>query len=258
MIMQVPILEPAPSSPMRPEAWSDDVHEAAKAHTAACYPNEAAGMVEGGAFVPLENLSQDPKNDVVLSDADLLRVADADVFFHSHPDTPASPTADDMRYQQQLGIPFVIMSWPYYDVAWWGDSLPRAPLLGRGFRHGIHDCYSLVRDYYADKGVSLPDFPREWNWWADEKAGGKGLDLYRDGFEKAGFQQIDIREATKPGDGLLMAFSYKVPMHAALVWDRDLLIQHAAGTKSVDPTRLSTLVPRSRYMRLVTMAVRRP
>ena len=55
-----------------------------------------------------------------------------------------------MRYQQQLGIPFVVMCWPLYDVFWWGDKLPRAPLIGRGFRHGIHDCYSLIRDYYGD------------------------------------------------------------------------------------------------------------
>jgi cell wall-associated NlpC family hydrolase len=159
-----------------------------------------------------------------------------------------------MRYQMQLAIPFVVMCWPLYDVFWWGDQLAPSPLIGRGFRHGVHDCYSLLRDYYVEKfGVRLIDEPRDWNWWDDKQ----GLDLYRQHFDAAGFRVIDKREATQVGDGLLMSFNYRVPMHGAVVWDNDLILHHPAGMKPVDPTRLSVVAPRSRFIRHVALALRR-
>jgi proteasome lid subunit RPN8/RPN11 len=246
--------QPGAMSPMRPAAWTDEIHEAAKQHTAQCYPAEAVGLVEDGAYVPLENKSETPTQDVCLGDDDLLRAAAAEVFFHSHPDGVGSPSESDMIYQAQLGIPCVVMVWPLYDCFWWGDMLERAPIIGRGFRHGVHDCYSLVRDWYAEKmDVKLVDQPRSWNWWSKEN----GQDHYRANFEKAGFRQIDPREATEVGDGLLMAFNYSVPMHGAIVIERDLILHHPAGIKPVDPTRISCLVPRTRYMRHVVMALRR-
>jgi cell wall-associated NlpC family hydrolase len=252
--MPNPLIAPqAPLSPLRPAAWTDAVHEAAKAHTAEAYPAEAVGIVEGGQYVRLENHSAAPHLDVNLSEADLLRVAKAEAFFHSHPDGVGAPSASDMLYQIQLGLPFVVMVWPVYDVFWWGDVLERAPLLGRGFRHGIHDCYSLIRDYFRERrGVELPNQPRDWAWWDDFHR----LDLYRDNFKAAGFEVIDKREATQPGDTLLMAFNYTVPMHGAVVWDDELIIHHPAGQRSVDPTRLSVLVPRSRFIRHTSLALR--
>jgi proteasome lid subunit RPN8/RPN11 len=244
-------IEPAPTSPTPPECWTPQVHEAARAHTADAYPAEAVGIVEGGAYVRLENQSPTPQDDVVLGEAELLRAATAEAFFHSHPDGLGCPSESDMIYQQQLGIPFVVMCWPLYDFFCWGDTLTPAPLLGRGFRHGVHDCWSLIRDWYIEQGTVLPNGPRDWEWWA------RGKSLYLDNIDPAGFRRIEPRAATERGDILLMAFNYKTPMHAALVWDRDLILQHAAGQRAVDPTRLSALVPRSRYIRHVNVAVRR-
>lgn len=245
--------QPGAMSPTRPSAWTDAIHQAAKQHTGDAYPHEAVGIAERGEYVRLENRSAEPGKDVALSDEDLMRVASADVFFHSHPDGLGCPSESDMRYQAQLGIPFVVMCWPLYDVFWWGDELAMAPLLGRGFRHGVHDCYSLVRDYYrSERRILLPDQARSWDWWS--KASGQ--DHYRAHFEEAGFHKIDVRDATQPGDGLLMSFAYAVPMHGAVVMDRDLIMHHPAGVKAVDPTRLSCLVPRTRYLRHVTMALR--
>src|SRR5690349_4994335 len=254
MFVQQPTPLIAPTSPARPQAWTDEVKAAAMAHTAEAYPHEAAGIVEAGQYVRLANVSTDPSKDIALDDDDLLRAAGAELFFHSHPDGVGCPSESDMRYQQQLAIPFVVMVWPLYDCFWWGDQLTPAPLLGRGFRHGVHDCYSLLRDYYVEKfAITLIDQPRQWNWW-DEKV---GLDLYRQHFDEAGFREIDKHQATEVGDGLLMSFNNPVPMHGAVVWDRDLLLHHPAGMKPVDPTRLSVLVPRSRFIRHVALALRR-
>ena len=245
--------EVAPMSPVLPECWTHDIAEAAYNHAAEVYPNEAAGIVEGEHYVRLENRSTTPGEDVKLSDEELLRVASADVFFHSHPDAPGVPSEHDMIYQKQLGIPFVVMCLPIYDFFAWGDTMTRQPLIGRGFRHGVHDCYSLVRDWYRENdGLELPEWPRGWEWWLDGTH-----NLYRDNFEALGFEQIPVGEATQKGDGLLFAFNYKTPMHAAIVIDRDLLLHHASGVRAVDSTRLSTLVPRSRYGRHAAMALRR-
>ena len=71
-----------------------------------------------------------------------------------------------------------------------------------------------------------------------------------DGFTALGFERISPQEAIQPGDVLLFAFRFGVPMHGAVVVDRDLLMHHSAGQRAYDRTRLSaTLVPRLRYER---------
>jgi proteasome lid subunit RPN8/RPN11 len=242
----------APLSPVLPACWTLEVHDAAIAHTGSAYPNEAVGIVEGGAYVALENRSRTPERDVLLTDDDLMRAAQAEAFFHSHPDGLGCPSETDMVYQQQLGIPFFVMCWPLFDFFYWGDMLTPAPLLGRGFRHGVHDCCSLIRDWYREKGIVFHDGPRDWSWWS------AGKNLYLDNFERAGFVKIGVGEATQPGDVLLMNFNYQVPMHGALVHDKTLILQHAAGQRAVDPTRLSGFVPRTRYIRHVSLALRHP
>ena len=238
--------------PPFPALWTPQVWEAALKHTQDCYPQEAVGIVEEGRYVRLTNRSYTPDEEVTLDDADLLRVAGAQVFFHSHPDGPACPSHADMVYQQQLRIPFVILQWPRGDCFCFGSDLAPAPLLGRGFRHGVHDCYSLCRDWYQERrGLTLIDGPRGWNWWL------KGESIYLDGFKAAGFHQIPVGEATQPGDALLFKFHAPTVMHAALVDDNSqLLIHHAAGKEAVDFTRLSARVPRARWMRHASMALR--
>jgi proteasome lid subunit RPN8/RPN11 len=242
---------PVPMSPAWPDAWTPEIHQAARDHTAEAYPSEAAGIVEAGAYVRLDNISRTPDADVFLSDDDLLRVANADVFFHSHPDGLACPSESDMVYQIQLAVPFVVIAWPVYDAFCWGDMLARAPLVGRGFRHGVHDCCSLIRDFFREQGVEFHDGPRNWSWWT------KGQDLYTENFERAGFVKIPTTEAVRRGDVVLMNFNFKVPMHGAVVVDHDLLLHHAAGTRAVDATRLSAMVPRTRYVRHINAALRR-
>jgi proteasome lid subunit RPN8/RPN11 len=242
-----------PMSPAFPAAWTPDVATLAYAHAVEVYPNEAAGIVEGGTYQRLDNVSQTPERDVVLGPDELVRVAGADVFFHSHPDGLGVPSEQDMIYQQQLGIPFVVMTLPVYDVFCFGDMLARAPLIGRGFRHGVHDCYAVMRDWYAEQGMTYPDWPRGWEWWT--KDGKKNH--YLDNFEALGFERIDLSEPPRRGDVALFKFRFDVPMHGAVVVDADLLLQHASGVKPVDATRLSSLVPRARLARHITVALRR-
>jgi proteasome lid subunit RPN8/RPN11 len=242
----------APSCPRFPAIWTDEIAKAARAHTERVYPAEAAGMVANGQYVELENVSATPGEEVALDDHSHLKVAaDAELFFHSHPDGLQCPSADDMLYQQQLGIPFVIQPWPEGRAFCFGDMLERAPLVGRAFRHGVHDCYAVIRDWYLAKGIkTLWDQPRGWQWWT------KGQNLYTENFAQAGFVKIEPSEATEVGDLLLFSFNYGVPMHGALVCDKDLLLNHSAGARPLDHTRLSSIVPRSRWVRHATLALR--
>jgi proteasome lid subunit RPN8/RPN11 len=245
------MIYPSTSRPM-PAAFTDIVRGEALAHAQEVFPDEAAGIVEGGAYVRLDNRAADKRNEIGLVDEDLLRVSEAELFFHSHPNGRGCPSEHDMIYQMQLGIPFVIAVLPHIDVFAFGDQLPRAPLLGRGFRHGVHDCYALLRDWYSEKhGIDHPDFPRDWEWWS------LGKNHYLDNFQRWGFREIARDQAFEQGDILLFKFHYKVPMHAGVVIDRDLIMHHAAGFKPVDHTRLSAMVPRSRYGHLISHALRR-
>lgn len=240
------------SCPDFPSCWTPEIEEIARKHALDAYPNECAGYIDwDGKYNRMFNHSKEKHQEVVLSDYDMMNTAQAQAFFHSHPDGIGCPSKSDMEYQMQLGIPFITMVTPRYDVFCHGETLGKAPLLGRSFRHGVHDCFALLRDWYLEKkGMFFPDIAREWEWWLHDDS------LYLDNFQKWGFKQIRIEEATVPGDVVFFNFSFKKPMHAAIVDDDQLLMHHISGSLPVDHSRISTLVPRIRMMRLASMAVR--
>ena len=68
---------------------------------------------------------------------------------------------------EKLGLPWLIVSWPsgigmpLFEPGGW-----TAPLVGRQFAHGVHDCFAIIRDgmrHYA--GINIADFDRDWIWW---------------------------------------------------------------------------------------------
>ena len=241
------------SCPRFPEIWTPEIEAIIKSHAMKVYPEEAVGIIENGQYVELDNLSKKPYEDVRLSDEDLIRVANSQLFFHSHPDGIPCPSEADMIYQQQLGIPFAIVTLPDYDVFVFGDTLEKQPLIGRGFRHGVHDCYALMRDWYQiNRGIDVMNKPRGWEWWREE-----GKSLYLDNLQEAGFRLLPLSEANETGDVLLFNFHFKIPMHGALVMeDKHLILHHACGSKGLDRTRLSRMDLRSRYWRFATYALR--
>jgi len=242
------------SCPKFPEEWTSHIAKKAYQHAQDVYPHEAAGIAnDNGEYIPLENMSDMPDKDVSLNDADLLKVAEATVFFHSHPDGPACPSFTDMVYQQQLEIPFVILPLPLGDpFVFAAEGLEKAPLIGRAFRHGVHDCYSLIRDRYLEKGIYFPDQPRGWEWW------NKGMDYYNmKNFTDYGMRVIDKDKARQEDDILLFQFGFSVIMHGAIVCkDPNLIMHHTSGSKPFDTTRVSSMVPRLRWQRHVKLALR--
>lgn len=242
------------------------VAQAAQAHGRASYPHEAAGLVVDGAYVPCENIAQDPTTGFVLDDCLVLEYGDRiQGLIHSHPEDWPVPTALDMRQQQAMGVPWGIYSVRADDagktggeplntssVVWFGDGAPKGPLVGRGFLHGHQDCVSLILDWHRLQGIEMPEPPRDWGWWlsrTDEKTGEvtPAGDLYRDNFAAYGFERI---EGPKPGAVFLVALGRgadrkpnMIPNHGGVYLSPTLVLHHLTGLKPIELETLSIRDP---------------
>lgn len=170
--------------------------------------------------MPCRNLAQDT-GQFRMSAEDWAAAEDAGrvlAVVHSHPDAPAMPSEADRAACEATGVPWVIVSvrdGDITDVRQFAPTGWKAPLLGRQFFHGILDCYTLIRDWYAREAcIELPDFEREDDWWK------KGQDLYMQGFAKAGFGYIPDGAPLQAGDVVLMVVGASVANHAGIYLDK--------------------------------------
>lgn len=131
-----------------------------------------------------------------------------------------------------------------------GEQYLPFPIQAEGFRHGVTDCYGLIRDYYRQElGISLVEFPRDWEWWL------QGGDLYRDGIVPAGFRRIEASEA-KPGDMWVAQVRSPVPNHGGVLLENSLALHHPSGRDPVDPSQLSRREPIGRWLSHITLWLR--
>jgi proteasome lid subunit RPN8/RPN11 len=224
------------------------------------YPEEACAFVIDGRVVPVPNEAEDPTETFEVSAETWHAIEDehgeAEAFFHSHPDAPAAPTAADMEGQIASGIPWLICSvtaGKAHDLMQFGADTPRKALVGRGFRHGVTDCYALIRDYYLEtREIDLKEFPRDWDWW------NKGQDLYGRGFEEAGFYDLGTEgmRHPQPGDVFLAAIRSPVINHGGIYVGNGLMLHHPARNKPVDPALLSRKEPIARWTKYITRWLR--
>lgn len=232
-------------------------------HALAVYPEECIGYLDAtGCYIRLRNTAAHPELSAIASAselAELMHAGDLRALCHSHPGGPDCPSEQDMRAQIEMMVPFVIVSTngqactePF---AWGDELLNDEPLIGRQFRHGVTDCYALIRDWYrVERGVELPEYPRNWEWWSGEQPGEQ--DLYRRHFAEAGFYQIDPREA-REGDVWLAAVRSSVPNHAGIYLDAGLALHHPSSGLACDPVRLSKREGVARWQPYITHWLRR-
>lgn len=165
---------------------------------------------------------------------------------HSHINTSVNPSEADLVGIEKSKIPWLIVN---PDTLQSSITYPNGfelPLVGRKFKHGVIDCYTLVQDYYKKLDINLVDFFREEEWWL------KGKDLYRDNFKEAGFIKVggsDFKDFNKH-DAILMQVGSSVPNHAAVYIDDNIILQHCQG-------RLSSKDIYSGYWRKATVLVLR-
>jgi len=215
----------------------------------AAMPNELAGVIMDGEFVQLENVADDPENNFALSTQDMVRYVytpECRAVVHSHPaireeGQPArmrlSPSACDMQHQLDVAKPYVIVAenpetgvWETFDF---GEHTIDYPILDRPFRHGVEDCYELIRKWHwQNRFDTLIPMPRDDLWFGSvENKIEPSANLYLDHFEKCGAARIYPRSPKDllPGDVFLFKLLAKVWNHGGVYVGNGQAWHHPPG-----------------------------
>lgn len=201
-------------------------------HAIAEMPREACGLVviiKGRErYKPCRNMAIGT-DQFIMDPADYAEAdAQGDIMavVHSHPNGPASPSQADLVSCEATGLPWHIVSVPGGQWHYMEPTGYQAPLVGREWSHSVLDCYSLIRDWFAqERGIALPDFYRQDEWWL------RGGDLYLDGFPRAGFREIAPADMNE-GDVILMRVASPVPNHGAVYLGDNRIIHHVQNRLS--------------------------
>lgn len=224
------------------------------------YPNEACGLIYDNYFHACDNKSATPTECFKIDKHDYMKALKSktglQAVIHSHPILPTTdrdvhictPSASDMNGQADTNVPWTIYATDGINISapLTFPQLQDTPLIGREFIHGVHDCYSIVRDYYFQKfGMKLINWARDYEWWEQD-----GISMYVHHLPEMGFRQIQEHELKK-GDIVLMNILGKAPNHAAVYDGGDVIIHHLAG-------RLSTEDSLYKWRRQITHYWRHP
>jgi proteasome lid subunit RPN8/RPN11 len=193
-------------------------------HAKQCGEAECCGFViDNKTYLPCNNISSTPIETFEIAPDDWIRaeqLGEITAIVHSHPNGFPILSEADQFYQQQTGLP------------WWlvcNDEIHKfrfiSPLLGREFKHGEMDCYTLFRDAYHLCGFDFPNFYRDDDWWHN------GQNLYLDNMESNGFYQVSA-SCLKNGDVILFSLNSRAVNHAAIYIGDNLILHHL-------PNRLS-------------------
>lgn len=193
----------------------------------AAQPREMCGVLVDGAFVEIKNIAEDDRS-FLMCPRDLLAKTKGrkiEAIVHSHVYEQPIASDADRTGCEHTGVPWIIFSWPNATYSVIEPIGYTAPLVGREWCHGSHDCYGLLRDgFKAYTGVELPYFERSWDWWKH------GENLIADQFGDAGFIQVD--DDLQHCDVLILQLRSPVPNHCALFLKPEHILHHIYGRKS--------------------------
>lgn len=201
-------------------------------HAVGCIPCEACGVIADGRFIPIKNLIDD-RDDAFLMDpvgyAEVSAKYRIEAIVHSHLMEPPAASEQDRVACEKLGLPFVIISLLTYTHTVIEPVGYRAPLVGRKWGYGTHDCFTLIRDAIFDYGgIEIPDFSRvDWLWWK------KGGNIIADQFRDAGFRRL--QQGTRPQhlDVFGMQIGAPVVNHLGIFLEPDILLHQLQDRLSV-------------------------
>lgn len=205
---------------------ADEILREIYAHAEEAHPQECCGivvMVNGDRkVIRSENKAPDPYTTFLLdSKLYLKHIDNVEFVYHSHPAGDSTPSAADKASCEASQVPYLIVGWPTAELSRVTPTGYRAPLIGRSFVYGVFDCYSLVKDYYAEElGLTLDEFVRPpYGWWREAGA----VSTFADNYESQGF--VRVEGGLQSGDVTLMMLGpTKVPNHIGVIQDNGLLL----------------------------------
>lgn len=149
---------------------------------------------------------------------------------HSHPDNFPNPSDADRAGCEKWGIPWHIVSPHLGDgQGQWFSCEPcgwQAPLIGRQWSWGCHDCWALVRDWYAEQNLHLPDFERP-----HDPEEFLRQPLFESLYAEAGFVAVP-REQIRAGDTVLQSRFSPGLNHVGVILPDGRLLHHVEGRLS--------------------------
>lgn len=160
-----------------------DNHGELLQHVFDCFPNESAGVLADGRFIPCNNIHSSPQDNFKIDPAEWLCLSlehgiQAVIHSHTRPsEAPISPlgvsldlrapSMADMVAMAATGLPWGILHCDGTTVSelLWIDYKCPGPLLNRPFIANVNDCHTLYRDYMKlNHSIEIPLYPRPPVW----------------------------------------------------------------------------------------------
>lgn len=222
------------------------------------FPKEMCGVIKDGKFIPLENVHETPTTGFTIDTAEFVNLLPFDLLVHSHTNGVQYPSRVDMEQQQAMAVPWAVVVFnndkELVDAFCFGeDDIPS--LIGRVYRFGVADCFTVIRDYYRlNRGIILRDEPRDWGW--DDR----NEPAYENGLRSVNLplKIFTSNDSFNPaiGDVCFMKIRSSVVDHAGVYVGAGQILHHPTPGQPYSLQSLSRREPLTRWKKYVTHWIR--
>jgi len=207
----------------------------AEKHAEEMFPSEVCGLVvviKGREkYLKCKNIAVNPLDHFIIDPLDYANAEDLGTIsgvFHSHPYQTAFPSSADKTACENSKV-----KWHIYAVSLgqWHCFEPngyKAPLIGRQYSFGVHDCWTLVKDYYESVGIKLRDWERP-----TDPDSFRTNPYFDKCFVDTGFRELEPNENLEHGDSLLFAINSTGLNHVGIfLLPQQMVLHHIEGRLS--------------------------